>query len=48
MLQDSLRIIPDALVDVSVIGAKVFDKYQFERNGYFSVDPDTRDDKVRT
>lgn len=35
-------------MDVSVTGAKVFDKFQFERNGYFSVDPDTTADKVDT
>jgi hypothetical protein len=46
LLQDSLRILSNALVDVSVTGAKVFDKFQFERNGYFSVDPDTADGKV--
>lgn len=28
-------------------GAKVLDKFQFERVGYFSVDPDSTEDKVQ-
>ena len=44
--QDSLDIISDALVDRSVAGAKVYDKFQFERNGFFSVDPDSSAEKV--
>ncbi|KFP92495.1 Glutamine--tRNA ligase, partial [Apaloderma vittatum] len=34
---DSLRVISNALVDVSVLSARPFDKFQFERLGYFSV-----------
>jgi hypothetical protein len=34
-------------VDVSVKGAKVYDKFQFERNGYFSVDPDSKPNQVK-
>ncbi len=34
-------------MDTSVKGAKVFDKFQFERVGYFSVDPDSTADKVQ-
>ena len=45
-MQDSLTVISDALVDQSVKGAKVFDKFQFERNGFFSVDPDSTADQV--
>lgn len=30
-----------SLVDTSVKGAKPFDKFQFERTGFFSVDPDS-------
>lgn len=40
-------MISSALVDTSVKGAKVFDKFQFERVGYFSVDSDSTADKVR-
>uniref|UniRef100_A0A3Q1JCH7 Glutamine--tRNA ligase n=1 Tax=Anabas testudineus TaxID=64144 RepID=A0A3Q1JCH7_ANATE len=38
---NSLQVISSALVDTSVKGAKVFDKFQFERVGYFSLDPDS-------
>lgn len=44
--QDSLTVIPSAFIDTSVAGAKVYDRFQFERNGYFSVDPDSTKDKV--
>ncbi|KAI3357597.1 hypothetical protein L3Q82_016012 [Scortum barcoo] len=43
---NSLETISSALVDTSVKGAKVFDKFQFERVGYFSVDPDSTADKL--
>ncbi|XP_070559833.1 glutamine--tRNA ligase-like [Ptychodera flava] len=44
--QDTLTVIYDALVDQSVKGAKVYDKYQFERIGYFSIDPDSTSDHL--
>ncbi|XP_034028604.1 glutamine--tRNA ligase isoform X2 [Thalassophryne amazonica] len=37
----SLQVISSALIDTSVKGAKTFDKFQFERVGYFSLDPDS-------
>ena len=43
---DSIKIIKNALVDVSVRDSKTFTKYQFERIGYFSVDPDTTSNHV--
>lgn len=43
---NSLQVITSALVDTSVKGAKVFDKFQFERVGYFSMDPDSTADKL--
>ncbi|KAG9483467.1 hypothetical protein GDO78_009402 [Eleutherodactylus coqui] len=43
---NSMAIIPDALVDQSVKNCKALDKFQFERMGYFSVDPDTTEDKI--
>ena len=46
-VQDSLTVLRNALVDRSVCKAKVFDKFQFERNGFFSVDPDSTPDRVR-
>lgn len=39
-------MVDNALVDSSVLGAQPFDKFQFERLGYFSVDPDSTDSKV--
>ncbi|VDQ07778.1 unnamed protein product [Trichobilharzia regenti] len=44
--KNSLVIIPDALVEQSVKDAKVFSAYQFERIGFFSVDPDTNSERV--
>jgi len=38
---NSLTIIPDALIDVTVLNAKPLDKFQFERIGYFCVDKDS-------
>ncbi|XP_007888596.2 glutamine--tRNA ligase [Callorhinchus milii] len=43
---NSMKIIEDALVDVSIKDAKPFDKFQFERIGYFSVDPDSTGAKL--
>ncbi|XP_069822884.1 glutamine--tRNA ligase [Dendropsophus ebraccatus] len=43
---NSLTVISDAMVDQSVKNCKALDKFQFERSGYFSVDPDTTPDKI--
>ncbi|XP_075430580.1 LOW QUALITY PROTEIN: glutamine--tRNA ligase [Ascaphus truei] len=43
---DSLTVIQNALVDQSVKISRVFDKFQFERMGYFSVDPDSTPQKI--
>lgn len=40
--QESLQIVT-GYGDASIKKATVYDKFQFERIGYFSVDPDTRD-----
>ena len=45
-LQDSLTTIDNAMVDVSVKKAKLYDRFQFERNGFFSIDDDSTPDKV--
>ncbi|XP_049865211.1 probable glutamine--tRNA ligase isoform X2 [Pectinophora gossypiella] len=37
---DTLKIV-NAYADASIKGAKLYDKFQFERIGFFSVDPDT-------
>lgn len=43
---DSLEVIEHAKFEPSLQSAKVGDKVQFERVGYFSVDPDTTDEKL--
>ncbi|KAK7884882.1 hypothetical protein WMY93_028005 [Mugilogobius chulae] len=43
---NSLQTISSAFIDTSVKGAKVFDKFQFERVGYFSLDPDSTTGKL--
>ena len=45
--KEALKVINNVFVDCSVANAKVFDKFQFERIGYFSVDPDSTEDMVR-
>uniref|UniRef100_A0A182QE44 Probable glutamine--tRNA ligase n=1 Tax=Anopheles farauti TaxID=69004 RepID=A0A182QE44_9DIPT len=42
---DTVRTVT-GYVDAYVTDSKVYDKYQFERIGYFSVDPDSRDGKL--
>jgi glutaminyl-tRNA synthetase len=38
----SLARIPDAVVEPALAGATVGSRFQFERLGYFTVDPDSR------
>ncbi|KAL0839596.1 hypothetical protein ABMA28_016282 [Loxostege sticticalis] len=38
--EDTLKVV-QALADASIKGTKVYDKFQFERIGFFSADPDT-------
>ena len=45
-LQNSLQVVSEALVDRSVEGAQPLDRWQFERLGYFCVDPDSTSDRV--
>ena len=42
----SLEILNDCLVEPSLANAKAGDKFQFERLGYFCVDPDTKENKL--
>src|SRR5882757_1321754 len=42
----SLEVIPDAKVEPSLAGAAVEGRYQFERLGYFCVDPDSKPGKL--
>jgi glutaminyl-tRNA synthetase len=39
---DSLKVINPVYIEESVAGARPYNKYQFERNGYFCVDPDSK------
>ncbi|VDK43323.1 unnamed protein product [Anisakis simplex] len=43
---DSLKVLESVLIDQSIAHSKVYDKYQFERVGFFSVDPDSNHDKL--
>ncbi len=43
---DSLKILKDVPVEPSIIGASPLDKFQFERKGYFCLDPDSTSDKL--
>lgn len=43
--EDTLKVVT-ALADQSLAGASVYDNFQFERIGFFSIDPDTTTDKV--
>jgi glutaminyl-tRNA synthetase len=43
---NSLEVLSSCRVEPSLAGAKPGDKYQFERQGYFCVDPDSRDSKL--
>lgn len=45
--QDSLKIL-NSFCDKSLLSSKVYDKFQFERIGFFSVDPDTTSNKVNS
>lgn len=44
--KNALKVISGAMVDRSVKNAKVFEKFQFERVGYFSLDPDSNEDML--
>jgi glutaminyl-tRNA synthetase len=43
---DSLEVLPTCRIEPSVADAKPGDRFQFERQGYFCVDPDSTDDKL--
>ncbi|XP_054722329.1 glutamine--tRNA ligase-like [Uloborus diversus] len=44
--RDSLQVIHNAMIDSSIKDAKTYDKFQFERLGFFSVDPDSTAKKI--
>ncbi|UCD76432.1 MAG: glutamine--tRNA ligase/YqeY domain fusion protein [Phycisphaerales bacterium] len=43
---DSLKVLSDCRVEPSVVGAEAGTRYQFERQGYFCVDPDSTGEKL--
>jgi len=43
---DSLKTLTNSLIDRSIANSKVYDRYQFERIGFFAVDPDSTNDKI--
>lgn len=46
MNPDSLQILPKCYIEPFVKDAKVLDHFQFERLGYFNVDPDSTSEKL--
>jgi glutaminyl-tRNA synthetase len=42
----SLEVLPTCYVEPSLAAAKPWDRFQFERLGYFCVDPDSTGDKL--
>jgi glutaminyl-tRNA synthetase len=43
---DSLKVLTEPKVEASLAGAKPGQRFQFERQGYFCVDPDSREGKL--
>jgi len=43
---DSLKILTHCFVEADLAGAKPFDQFQFQRIGYFNLDPDSRDGRL--
>ncbi len=41
--QDSLQLLPECVVEPALARAQAGDRFQFEREGYFCVDPDTKE-----
>jgi glutaminyl-tRNA synthetase len=44
MNKDSLKVLPDCYLEPFVKGAKPLSSFQFERLGYFNIDPDSTDE----
>ncbi len=43
---DSLKVMDNCQVEPSLLSAKPGDRFQFERNGYFCIDPDSSSEKL--
>ncbi|VAW23977.1 Glutaminyl-tRNA synthetase, partial [hydrothermal vent metagenome] len=46
MNTDSLKVLPECYIEPFVKGAKPLSHYQFERLGYFNIDPDSTGGKL--
>ncbi|KAF2354524.1 Glutamine-tRNA synthetase [Trinorchestia longiramus] len=44
--EHSLTVVTDAVADQSIVGSTPFTSFQFERVGFFSVDPDSTNEKL--
>ncbi|MCD6222036.1 glutamine--tRNA ligase, partial [bacterium] len=44
--KNSLKILKNCPAEINLKNIKVGERYQFERTGYFCVDPDTKDEKI--
>ena len=44
--QDSLEILKSCKIEPAIKKLKPFDRFQFERNGFFCIDPDSTDDNL--
>jgi len=45
-LQNNLTVLYNVLIDRSIAASRIYDRFQFERIGFFSVDPDSVHGKV--
>ncbi|MDF9831086.1 glutamine--tRNA ligase/YqeY domain fusion protein [Parabacteroides sp. PF5-6] len=43
---DSLKVLTNCRVEMELQKAKPYDHFQFQRTGYFNLDPDSREDKL--
>jgi glutaminyl-tRNA synthetase len=43
---DSLKVLTNCFVEEDLASAKPFDDFQFQRTGYFNLDPDSKDGKL--
>jgi glutaminyl-tRNA synthetase len=46
MNKDSLQVLPNCYIEPFVKGAKPLSNFQFERLGYFNIDPETTDERL--
>lgn len=43
---DSLQVVSTAYAEPAIVSARMEERYQFLRKGYFTLDPDSKDDKL--